>query len=182
MGTKSMRSVEKAILFLCGRVLSSSDTGFNPARFKHAGFNLLELLIALSLIGVLAAVAYPSYMQHVDKGRNAIAAADIASIEQGIERWYVAFNRYPADLAEIGLGGMLDPWDNPYQYLRIHGAGLLGKGALRKDKSLVPVNSDFDLYSMGKDGASAAPFTAKASLDDIVRANNGGYIGLAADY
>ena len=34
----------------------------------------------------------------------------------------------------------------------------------------------------GYDGASVAPFTAKVSRDDIVRANNGGYIGPAADY
>ena len=77
---------------------------------------------------------------------------------------------------------MRDPWGNPFQYLRINGGNLKGKGSLRKDKSLVPVNSDFDLYSMGKDGVSVPPFTAKQSHDDIVRANNGGYIGLAADY
>ena len=46
---------------------------------------------------------------------------------------------------------------------------------------MVPVNSDFDLYSMGKDGASASPFTAKSSQDDIVRAFNGGYYGKVAD-
>jgi len=177
-----MQAVKKAILFLCCR----ANPGFGPRRniecCKHAGFSLLELLIALSLVGVMAAIAYPSYTQYVDKGRNALAAADIASIAQGIERFYTAFNLYPDSLAEIGLDGMLDPWGNPYRYLRINGAGLKGKGALRKDKSLVPVNSDFDLYSMGKDGASRAPFTAKMSHDDIVRASNGGYIGLAADY
>ena len=47
---------------------------------------------------------------------------------------------------------------------------------------MVPVNSDYDLYSMGKDKKSAAPFTAKASRDDVVRANNGGYVGLAINY
>ncbi len=52
----------------------------------------------------------------------------------------------------------------------------------RKDKNLVPVNNDFDLYSMGEDGKSVAPFAAKHSRDDIVRANNGNFIGLAEDY
>lgn len=37
-------------------------------------------------------------------------------------------------------------------------------------------------YSMGPDGRSVAPLTAKASRDDIVRANTGRCIGLAADY
>lgn len=56
------------------------------------------------------------------------------------------------------------------------------QGHLRKDHALVPVNTDFDLYSKGKDGKSQSPFTAKASKDDIVRANNGGFFGLVANY
>jgi type II secretory pathway pseudopilin PulG len=52
----------------------------------------------------------------------------------------------------------------------------------RKDRFLVPINSAFDLYSVGKDGASAAPLTVKASQDDIVVANDGGFIGLARRY
>ena len=47
---------------------------------------------------------------------------------------------------------------------------------------MVPVNSDFDLYSMGPDGDSRAPFTAKASRDDIVRASNGGFIGPVSEF
>jgi general secretion pathway protein G len=46
----------------------------------------------------------------------------------------------------------------------------------------VPVNSDFDLYSMGPDGQSKPPFTAAASRDDIVRASNGGFIGPVSDF
>jgi len=53
---------------------------------------------------------------------------------------------------------------------------------MRKDHNLVPVNSDFDLFSKGKDGQSKSPFTAKASRDDIVRANNGRYIGPVSGY
>ena len=73
-----------------------------------------------------------------------------------------------------------DPWGNDYQYLNI--AKEKGKGKLRKDKNLVPINSDFDLYSMGPDGSSVAPLTARASRDDIVRANDGGFVGLAGNF
>ena len=59
-------------------------------------------------------------------------------------------------------------------------AGVLGK--VRRDHFLVPVNTDFDLYSLGEDGKSQSPFTARDSRDDIVRANNGGYVGLVSDY
>lgn len=140
------------------------------------------MLIALAVISVLTMIAIPSYSSYRDKVDNAAAAADITTIVQAIERFYTENNRYPDSLADVNLANFQDPWQHPYQYLRINGAGLKGKGALRKDKSLVPINTDYDLYSMGKDGATVAPLTAKKSQDDIVRANNGKFIGLAADY
>ena len=56
------------------------------------------------------------------------------------------------------------------------------KKNMRMDKNLVPINADFDLYSKGRDGKSQQPLTAKDSLDDIVRGNDGGYYGLASKY
>jgi general secretion pathway protein G len=56
------------------------------------------------------------------------------------------------------------------------------KGQARKDHSLVPLNSDYDLYSTGPDGATASPLTAQASRDDILRANNGRFVGPASMY
>ena len=47
---------------------------------------------------------------------------------------------------------------------------------------MVPINTDYDLYSMGKDGQSAPALTAQKSRDDIIRANDGAYIGPAAGY
>lgn len=149
---------------------------------RTAGFSLFELMLAVAIVGVLASIAYPSYVEYRDRANNAAAMTDVAIIAEAIERSYVRKQSFPDSLAEIGMAGVLDPWGHPYQYLRISGGGIKGKGSLRKDKSLVPVNSDYDLYSMGKDGASLPPFTAKTSYDDIVRANNGRYIGLAAGY
>ena len=57
-----------------------------------------------------------------------------------------------------------------------------GIGGARKDRFLVPINSDFDLYSMGQDGESVGPLTAQKSHDDIIRANDGGFYGLAANF
>jgi general secretion pathway protein G len=151
-------------------------------RLRATGFQLVELLLAIAIVGVLVSIAYPSYVEYRDRANNAAAMTDIAIIAEAIERFYIQYQRFPDSLAEAGMGGILDPWGNPYRYLRISGGGIKGKASLRKDKSLVPVNSDYDLYSMGKDGASLPPFTAKASHDDIVRANNGRYIGLAAGY
>lgn len=76
----------------------------------------------------------------------------------------------------------LDPWGNPYQYLNIANGGNRIRGRVRKDRNLVPLNTDFDIYSMGPDGESRPPLTARHSWDDIVRASNGSFIGIASDY
>ncbi len=131
-------------------------------------------------MGLLSTIAYPSYLGYVDRVNNEIAVAELKEIEAAFERFYTVHNSYPPDLAAVGLNNMEDPWGNTYIYLRFDAGTKIGKK--RKDKSLVPVNTDYDLYSMGKDGQTTRPFTAKKARDDIVRANNGGYYGLAVDY
>ncbi len=148
---------------------------------RHKAFTLIEMLIALAIVALLAGISGPLYNQYMDKTKTAIAIADIKDIEARIEQLYITNMRLPDTLAEIG-GAPLDPWDNPYQYLNIADADNKAKGKLRKDKNLVPINSDYDLYSMGADGSSVSPLTAKASRDDIVRANNGKFVGLASEY
>ncbi len=60
--------------------------------------------------------------------------------------------------------------------------GNASRGRPRKDRFLHPINSDYDLYSMGKDGESVEPLTARKSHDDIIRANDGSFVGLAAEF
>lgn len=142
------------------------------------GFTLIEMLIALVLAGVITAIALPAYSTHVNRGRVAKAIADIKSIEMGLERFMTARGRYPANLAEAGIT-LTDPWGQPYRYLNMDGAKV---GQVRKDRSLHPLNTDYDLYSVGPDGKTATPLTASISRDDIVRARNGSFVGPAKDY
>lgn len=144
----------------------------------QTGFTLVELMLTLAIVGIIASVALSSYRDAVEKTNYALAVADITMIEGALERYFVIHNSLPADLSSISPTN--DPWGNPYEYLNMSMA--VGNGKKRKDKNLVPVNSDYDLYSKGPDGKSASPFTAKDSYDDIVRANNGDYIGKAEDY
>ena len=58
----------------------------------------------------------------------------------------------------------------------------VGTGQARKDRNLVPINSDYDFFSMGRDGKSVGPLTAGPSKDDIVRGSDGAFIGLGRDY
>lgn len=144
------------------------------------GFTLIELLIAIAIIGILASIALPAYQDYTEKARIAIAVQDIATIAVKAEAYWNDERAYPADLAAIGEGGKLDPWKSPYQYLNLYNKK--GKGGNRKDKKLNPLNSDFDLYSMGKDGATHTQISIKAGRDDVIRANDGRFIDLASKY
>jgi general secretion pathway protein G len=153
------------------------------------GFTMIEMLIVLAIVGTLLAIALPMLQAAVDSARVARAIGDIGAVQIDIASYEAGGNGLPETLADIGRGNMVDPWGNAYRYLNFHigeGGGKKGeegppKGA-RKDRFLVPINSTYDLYSVGKDGKTVAALTAKASKDDIVRANDGGFIGLAVKY
>jgi general secretion pathway protein G len=149
-----------------------------------AGFTLIEVMIVVAITGILGSIAIPNYIKYKEKARIEVAITELRFIEKDIMNFAAEFGDFPDDLSEIGMDQVLDPWGRPYNYLRIQGVydGKGKKGPLRKDHAQVPVNTDFDLYSVGKDGRSASAFTSKWSKDDLVRANNGGYIGLVSDY
>lgn len=171
------------IIFLA-RLLRRKDTealspGDNGPSIATSGFTLIEILIVMAILGTLSAIAMPSLFTYVEMVKVKRVLIEIRMLEKEITNYYTTYGRYPKDLAEIGLDDMRDAWGNPYRYLPVEGTA---PGKLRKDHFMVPVNSDYDLYSMGKDGKTASPFTSKNSRDDIVRANDGQYLGLVAEY
>ena len=54
---------------------------------KPNGFTLIELMIVVAVVGILAAVAYPSYMDQVRKSRRSDAVAALSTVQQAQERW-----------------------------------------------------------------------------------------------
>jgi general secretion pathway protein G len=147
-----------------------------------SGLTVLELLIVLAILSTLAAIAIPAYSDVTEKARIIKAIAEIRALEGEVAVFEANRGRLPTNLAEIARGNLVDPWGNPYEYLNFAEAGPGGNGKMRKDRFLVPLNSTYDLYAKGKDGVSRPPLTAKMSLDDVVRANDGGYVGLAENF
>ncbi len=145
------------------------------------GFTTVVLLIAIAIVAITSAVALPFYDAYAERAERSQAAADLMRIDMADERFSMQNFNFPDSLADIGLNGLLDPWGQPYAYLRIDGGGNV-QGQVRKDRNLNPINSDFDLYSVGPDGRSVAPLTARNSRDDIVRAGNGSFFGVAEDF
>lgn len=140
----------------------------------------MELLIVMAVLITVSAIAVPNLLAALDLARVARAVGDIRMIEDQITLYNAINGKFPDDLSQVGCDQMLDPWKAPYQYY--NHANSRGNGQSRKDRFLVPLNSDYDLYSMGKDGGSASPLTAQQSQDDVIRAANGSYIGLASQF
>ncbi len=154
------------------------------------------MLLVTVLIMTISGIALPLYAQAVDAARVTRAIGDIRAMANEIMAFRILNGDVPDTLDEVGYGAHRDPYGNPYQYLKFDsggggggggrggggGGGGGGMGQARKDKFLVPINSRYDLYSWGKDGVSQAPLTAPQSRDDIIMANDGGFVGLAENY
>lgn len=141
--------------------------------------------MVVAIIVTVCAIAIPSYRDMVNTAKIVAAIGDIKQIQFEIENYRATNGDFPESLEDVNQGGRRDPWGQPYQYLKIAGANPKKKGKVsgcRKDKNLVPLNNDYDLFSKGRDKEYMAPITAQKSRDDIIRANNGGYIGLARNY
>jgi general secretion pathway protein G len=144
---------------------------------------LVEVLTVVAMVGTLAAIGIPAYNNYLDRVRNEQAIEDIRFIEASVKMFLTNNGVLPNTLNQVASAQRRDPWNRPYQYLRIGGVDRhLVIGQWRKDRFLVPLNTDFDLYSTGKDGRSTPALTAARSRDDIVRANDGTFVGLASEY
>jgi len=144
------------------------------------GFTLLELIVVIAIIGILATIAVPVYSDWIEKAKVTKAVSEIRNLEKEIIAYQIEQGAFPEGLEDIGRADMPDPWGNPYEYYNVETGK--GKGKSRKDRNLNPLNTDFELYSIGKDGKTASPLTSKNSYDDIIRANQGAYVGRASEY
>lgn len=130
-------------------------------RNRRRGFTLVEMLLVITIIGILAALVIPKMMGRSEQARQTAARADISGIKTALDAYEVDNGFYPK--SRNGLNDLLqqptdaknwhgpyldkvptDPWQNPYiyEYPGKHNA------------------SSYDLYSVGPDG--------KAGTDDDI--------------
>lgn len=86
---------------------------------RHAGFTLIELMIAVVVVGILAAVALPSYMDSVRKGRRSDAAASINTVLQAQERWRGVNTAYSPNVTNLATSNYGAATTSPQGYYTI---------------------------------------------------------------
>jgi len=117
-----------------------------------AGFTLLELLVVVTIIGLLAAYVGPKYFSQLGRSEQGVAKAQVEAFARALDTYRLEVGRYPT--TEEGLNALLskpagaarwngpylqkavpdDPWGHPYLY---RSPGVTG---------------DFEITSYGKDG------------------------------
>ena len=144
----------------------------------------------MAILMTLAAMGIPAFADAIDSAYVAQAIGDIRTLQTEIMRFAVVMGKLPDSLNQLGISDLVDPWGNPYVYLNFAnaakdqhwGGSEEGEGKPRKDKFLVPINTTYDLYSVGEDGETDEDLLADKSCDDVIRANDGSFVGLAAEY
>jgi general secretion pathway protein G len=90
---------------------------------NELGFTLIELMIAIVIIGVLATIAIPAYSNATQESKISKAKADLRTLESAIEIYFIEKGEYPEEgNLEDSLSSYLktlpkDPWSNSsYKY------------------------------------------------------------------
>ncbi len=107
---------------------------------KQNGFNLIELMIVVAIVGIIAAIAYPSYQEQIRKSRRAECSGAVTSLSSTMEQYFTVNNTYL---------GAADSGSNT--------------GAPAIYVTTCPVDGDVATYNLTISAATASTYTLQAA-------------------
>ena len=122
-----------------------------PIQHSQRGFTLIELMIAVAVVGILASVAYPAYTEQIARGRRVDAQATLMAASQWMERFYSENYRYDQNSA----GTLVT--DVTQFGARFTTSSPPGQGAAVYDITVAtPTRSEFTITATRKTGTNMA--------------------------
>ncbi|MGB5878573.1 MAG: hypothetical protein WBH85_00970 [Thermoanaerobaculia bacterium] len=147
---------------------------------RGLGLTAVEILIVLALMGTLTAMAVPNFFRSIQESAKKRVIVDLQTLQFQIDLYERMNEQLPESLDDVGGGVRLDHWGYTYRYMPSTHPRWTSEH--KRDVHQKPLNSDYDLYSIGPDGLTHKNLNNPDTFDDIVRAEDGFFLGPASEY
>ncbi|QPF82990.1 type II secretion system major pseudopilin GspG [Bradyrhizobium genosp. L] len=137
-------------------------------RHSEAGFTLVEMLVVITIIGLIMALVGPRVLNYLGESKSKAAKIQIESFASALDLYYLDLGRYPSSnegLAALTRGNNAPGWNGPYLRGGVVPNDPWGRGYIYRSPG---ERAAYDIISLGSDGQEGGSGTA-ADVTSAVR-------------